>query len=137
MSEVKLGVGWDERQSQAKAMSGDMVLVISPETVAPAPTSSGWTRTVTIELQDADGNLHMWFNKAIANGVSIADTSSAGTASIPSTTLTFEGGKSSVKISGDAADWLDSETDTLTVNDIDIVGYTVTGGTSVETFTTP
>ena len=44
MSEVKLGVGWDERQSQAKAMSGDMVLVISPETVAPAPTSSAWTR---------------------------------------------------------------------------------------------
>ena len=92
---------------------------------------------MTIELQDADGNLHMWFNKAIANGVSIADTSSAGTASIPSTTLTFEGGKASVKISGDAADWLDSETDTLTVNDIDIMGYTVTGGTSVETFTTP
>jgi len=119
-----------------EALSGDMLFVVSPATVAPVPTAAAWTRTVTVELQTAGGKLHNWFNKAITTGVSIADTSTAGTASIPSTTLTFVNGIASVVVSGDVADWLNTETDTLTVAQATILGSTIAAKTSVETFTT-
>lgn len=119
----------------ASAMSGDLVMVISPETVTSAPTAAVFTRTVDIQIQTASGELHSWLNQDYATTLSIADTSTAGTASIASTTLSLAGGRAQVVVSGDAAAWLDTETDTLTIADIDIMGYTVTGGTSVETFT--
>ena len=118
-----------------KAMAGDMVFSVSPSTAAPSPTAAAWTRTVYVKLQSAAGEQHTWFNDAIASGVSIADTSTAGTASIASTTLTFANGMSTVVVSGDAADWLDTETDTLTVAEATILGYTIAAKTSVETFT--
>ena len=126
----------EELKQRDKALAGDMVFVVTPATVTPAPTSEAWTRTVTCELQDAAGNVHKWFNKAITTGVSIADTSTAGTASIPSTTLTFADGKATVVVSGDAEDWLNTETDTLTVAEATILGYTISAKTSVETWTT-
>jgi hypothetical protein len=118
------------------ALAGDMLFVVSPATVTPAPTSAIWTRTVIVELQNANGEVHHWFNKAITSGVSIANTSSAGTATIPATTLTFVDGKATVVVSGDAESWLNSETDTLTVAEATILGYTIAAKTSVETFTT-
>lgn len=125
----------DELEIRDKAMAGDMLWVVSPATVTPVPTSEAWTRTVAIELQTADGEVHEWFSDEIASGVSIEHTSSAGTATIPSTTLTVVNGKASVVVSGDAEDWLADETDTLTVEDATILGYTVGEKTSVETFT--
>lgn len=119
-----------------KAMSGDMAMTITPTTVAPAPTSAAWTRNVLIEIKTAAGELHGWLNDTYATTLSIADTSTAGTASITSTTLTLVNGQANVVVSGDAQDWLNTETDTLTVANITVLGYTVTGGTSVETFTT-
>lgn len=118
-----------------KAMAGDMVFVVTPATLSSAPTSSAWSRTVVVELKTAAGEVHTWFNKAIANGVAVGDTSSAGTATILSTTLTFVDGKAEVVVSGDEADWLDTETDTLTVAQASIIGYTIASKTSVETFT--
>lgn len=118
-----------------KAMSGDMTMTITPTTVAPEPTAAAWTRNVLIEIETAAGELHTWLNKATATILSIADTSTAGTASIVSTTLTLVNGQANIVVSGDAAAWLDTETDTLTVANLTILGYTVTGGTSVETFT--
>lgn len=118
------------------ALAGDMLFVVTPATVAPAPTAVAWTRTVVCELQTAGGKVHTWFNKAITTGVSIADTSTAGTASITSTTLTFVDGKATVVVSGDLADWLNTETDTLTFAEATVLGYTVAAKTSVETFTT-
>lgn len=88
------------------ALSGDLVFVVTPATVTTAPTSAAWTRTVNIELQDSDGNVQDWFNKSIATGVSIADTSNAGTATIPSTTLEFVSGVASVVVTGSAHAWL-------------------------------
>lgn len=125
----------DELILRDKAFAGDIVFVVDPATVAPVPTSSAWTRTVTVTLETAAGEVHTWFNKAITSGVSIADTSTAGTASIPSTTLTFTEGRATVVVSGDEADWLDTETDTLTVAEATILGYTIAAKTSVETFT--
>ena len=119
----------------SNAMSGDLSITISPETVTPIPTAAAWTRNVVISVVDSNGALQKWLSGAFATRLSIADTSTAGTASIASTTLTLVNGKATVVVSGDAADWLTTETDTLTVASTTILGYTVTGGTSVETFT--
>lgn len=117
------------------AMSGELTMVISPETVAPAPTAAAWTRDVIVSIVNDAGEVQQWLNQTYATTVSIADDSTAGTASIASTTLTIVNGVATIPVSGDAADWLDTETDTLTIGNITIMGYTVTGGTSVETFT--
>lgn len=119
----------------AKAMSGDMVMVIDPETSAPEPTSAAFTSTVRISIQTAAGEVHSWLNDSYATSLAIADDSTAGTASIASTTLTLVNGAAAVVVSGDAEDWLADETWTLTVSNLTIMGYTVTGGTSVATFT--
>lgn len=118
-----------------KAMSGDMVMTVSPATVSTAALSTAWTRDVIITVATAAGEEHVWLNQAYTTTLSIADTSTAGTASITSTTLTLVNGKAIVTVSGDAQDWLATETDTLTVGNITVMGYTVTGDTSVETFT--
>lgn len=119
-----------------KAMSGDILIVIDPETVTPAPTAAAWTRDVKISLKTAAGEIHSWMNLTEATILSIGDTG-GGTASIVSTTITIVNGETTVVVSGTEATWANGETDTLTVADMTVLGYTVTGGTSVETFTTP
>ena len=131
-----LGAHNKEKRLMAEAMEGDMVMVIDPETVAPVPTAAAWTRTVNIQIQNAAGDVHTWLTDTYATTVSIANTSTAGTATIASTTLTVVNGNANVVVTGDVAAWLNSETDTLTIGNLTIMGYTVTGGTSVETFTT-
>jgi hypothetical protein len=120
---------------RAAAMSGDIVMSITPATAAPAPTSAAWTRDVVVSIENAAGDVHTWLTQDYTTTVSIADTSTAGTASIASTTLSISEGVATITVSGDAADWLDTETDTLTIGNITVMGYTVSGGTSVETFT--
>jgi hypothetical protein len=115
------------------ALQGDMVLDISPETVDRTATSEAWTRTVTVTLQNAAGDTHTWCNMAFATSAAIADTSSLGTASIVSTTLTLVNGVASIVVSGSEHAWEADETNTLTISNLSILGYTVTGGTSVET----
>jgi len=117
------------------AMSGDMVIVIDPETVDRTITSAAWDRNVNIQIQTAAGVLHDWMNLTEATILSVADTG-GGTATIVSTTITIVEGQTTVVVSGDAATWANGETDTLTVANMTIMGYTVTGGTSVETFNT-
>lgn len=125
----------DALAAQGKGMGGDLVWVAAPATLSTPATGSAWTRTVSITLETAGGEVHEWFTKDIAAGVSIADTSTAGTASIPSTTLSVVNGRAEVVVSGDAATWAAAETDTLTVAQATIMGYTVAAKTSVETFT--
>jgi hypothetical protein len=122
---------------QSKAMSGDLVFVVTPATKAPAPTSAAWTLAVEISLQSADGQIHSWFSKTVSTGCSIADTSTAGTASIPDTNLVFQNGVASKVISGDAQAWLNAETATLTIAQLSLLGFTVAQKTCVITFTTP
>jgi len=117
-----------------KAMAGDMVFVVTPATVGRAATAAAWTREVVIELQAANGDTHSWFDKAIANGVSIGDTSNAGTATIAATTLTFVKGRATVTVTGSAHAWIAAETDTLTVAQATILGNTIAAKTSVQTF---
>ncbi len=119
-----------------EALGGDILFVLSPATVAPSPTSAAFTRDVFITVENAAGEVHEWFNEVITTGVAIADTSTAGTATIPSTTLTVVDGRVTVVVSGDAQDWLAAETDTLTVAAYTgFAGQTLGAKTSVETVT--
>lgn len=133
----KSGFSPNERNFQdllAKAAKGDIVFKCYPATVNRVATSAAWTRDVRIRLETASGDLHEWFTGDIASGVSIADTSSAGTAAIPSTTLSFKDGEAVVRVTGSAHAWLVGETDTLTVAQATIMGATVSAKTSVQTF---
>ena len=89
-----------------KAMSGDIVMSISPTTVNRAPTAVAFTRNVQISIETAAGLVHDWLNDTFTTTASIGDTSSAGTASIDSTTLTIVNGQAIIDVDGDAAAWL-------------------------------
>ena len=117
-----------------KAFAGDLVFVVTPATLSTAAITGAWTRSVVVELQTAAGEVHSWFDKAITTGVSIADASALGAATIASTTLTFVDGRATVVVTGSAHAWIAAETDTLTVAQATILGYTVAAKTSVETF---
>ncbi len=119
-----------------KGLSGDILWVLTPSTVTPVPTAAAWTREVLVSLETAAGEVHDWFNDAITSGVAIADDSTGGTATIAATTLTIVNGQAVITVTGDEAAWLNAETDTLTVAQATILGYTVAAKTSVETFTT-
>ena len=123
----------DELAQLEKAFAGDLVFTVSPATINRVATSAAFTRTVRITLNSSDGKIHDWFNKSITSGVSVGDTSTAGTATIASTILTFTKGGESVVVTGSAHAWLENETNTLTIAQATILGYTVASKTSVET----
>lgn len=130
-----LGVAIEDRYLMQRAMCGDMVLVISPETVGgtAATLSVASARYVNLELQTADGEVHTWCNKAFATTLSIADTSTP-VPTIASTTLTLSKGKARITVTLPTGTYAADETNTLTIANLTIMGYTVTGGTSVQTF---
>lgn len=124
----------DVFELMAKALSGDMVWVCTPAAYSKVATAVTWTTDFYVELQTAAGEVHTWFNKAIASGVSIGDASTAGTATIPSTTLTIVDGAATITVTGDTNAWLAGETVTLTVAAAVIMGTTVAEKTGVLTF---
>ena len=119
----------------AKGLSGDLVFSVSPATATPAPTAAAWTQSIVIELQSTAGEVHTWFNDAITTAIAASTNSSAGSASMESTTLTFVDGKATATLEGDEAAWLAEETATATVAEQTILGYTVASKTCVLTFT--
>lgn len=118
-----------------EALAGDIVFVATPAVTTRAATAAAFNRKVAIELRNAKGERHTWFNGDIS--VSIADTSALGTASIHGgdTTPTMSQGRCVVQVDGDAAAWLAGETNTLTVAQATILGQTVAAKTSAETIT--
>jgi hypothetical protein len=89
-----------------EALSGNMAISATPATVTTAPTAAAWTRDVVIKVSNDSGKVCKWLTQDYATTLSIADTSSAGTATIASTTLSIKEGKAIVTVTGDAADWL-------------------------------
>jgi hypothetical protein len=87
------------------ALDGDLVFKLTPSAVSNNEVDGTWTRDVVITLEHTEGGIHTWYNGTITTGVAIADTSAAGTASIPSTTLVFVKGVCTVTVSGDDALW--------------------------------
>jgi hypothetical protein len=118
-----------------RAMSGDLVLELSPEEVgqSAAALANGGTRRVIITLKTVSGEIHDWYSAELA--VAVTTDSTAGTVSIDSATPMMIGGECVVDIIYDEAAWAAGETVTLTVDAQTIMGYTVTGGTSVDTIT--
>jgi hypothetical protein len=119
------------------AASGAMTLAILPATTTRVATALGWTRTVNFELRDADGNVLEFINRTFAAVLAAATTSIAGAVSIPSANLVITNGRGSTVVTGTAAAWLANETNTVTCANLTVLGYTVTGGTSVETIVAP
>lgn len=114
-----------------QAANANMVFVVSPATLSTAHGSAA-NRIVTITLQNSAGETHTWYNRAVATGVSVAKSSSAGTVTIPSTTLTFVNGVATVTIT-EGGTWAGADTDTLTIAAETIFGFSVASQTSVET----
>lgn len=85
----------------AKALQGDIVIAITPATVTAgvaAVNASGRKRFVNIVVKSADGKPHTFLDgKAIT--VALTKSSSAGTATIPTTTPKFRNGSITVPIS--------------------------------------
>ena len=117
----------------ASSMAGKLTMSISPATTTRPATAAAWTRKVLVTIVDDKGRLCDWLTADYASKVAIADDSTLGTASIASTTLSIVDGKAEITISGTAAAWVAAETNTLTLSNITLMGYTITGGTSVET----
>lgn len=115
---------------------GDSVsVVIKRANVTPAPTAAAWSYVVPFELIGTVSGKVIPFTGNIAAG--IADTSSAGTASIDDATPAVVDGRGSVTVSGDAAAWLDTETATLTLTYTLIRGSSTATDTFIVTFTAP
>jgi hypothetical protein len=129
----------DEFDLRDKAMSGDLVWVVTPATVGTTATDAAWERTVHVELQTASGEVHEWFSDVIATGNSIAHSSSAGVATIAETDLDIVDGQALVTITGTEADWLggtaqvDAITCTTAVTAAGTITLTVTALGMVET----
>jgi hypothetical protein len=88
------------------ALSGkNFIFELSPATTTRAATSAAFSRYVDVYLK-ADGVICDWFNGTFP--ITIADTSSAGAASIQdgATTVTMVNGKGRVRVNGSAAAWL-------------------------------
>ena len=124
----------DEMLAALNGLNGDLVCRITPTTKTKAATGAAWSEKITVELVDSEGRVHTWFNKTLTTRASVADTSTAGTGVIASTSLVFVDGKATVALSGAAAAWLATETVTVTIANLTVNGVTVTGGTSVLTF---
>ncbi len=117
------------------AVSGSAItMVITPATWTPKPTSAAWESYVAVTFK-CNGSICEWMN-GITISASVADSSTAGTATIDSATPAVKNGVARIKVIGDAAAWLNSETVTVTIANKTVLGATVTGGTSVATFTT-
>jgi hypothetical protein len=133
--DTKVNVGIEERREfsiRDAAMSGDIAINILTSDVAPEPTSDAWSYTVKFEIVDSSGRVHDWFSGDIA--AAAADTSVAGTASVSDATPAVVNGVGSVDLEGDAADWLDTEEATCTLNGT-ILGVTLGDKVFTVTFT--
>jgi hypothetical protein len=84
-----------------------------PANVTPAPTAAAWSYTVPFEIRSSTTGNVLPCNGNVA--ATVGDTSNAGTAAVSTATPTVTMGRGSVVLSGDAADWLDTETATLTI----------------------
>lgn len=139
MSAIKGKAGFppelrEELAVRDAALAGDIAMVITPATVEQAATNEAWSRKVIVEIKTADGRLHDWLTASFATKVSIADTSAAGAAATPSTTLSIVNGRAEITVTGAAAAWLAAETNTLTIASITVLGVALGSKTSVGTF---
>lgn len=134
-SAQKKNVQSDNVDMLAKAMAGDLIFTVTPATTTRVAGTYAINRAAEVALTDALGNIHTWFNKVVTSACSVGDTSTAGTAAIATTTLTFVNGVATKTVTSASAAWVTAETNTFTVANMTCMGYTVATKTSVETIT--
>lgn len=132
-----------------EAVEGDLELVITPATAAAVgmAEAAAFERFVFVELRNAAGELHSWYNELHDGALTFATdhgTNTVAGAGINPLTgveladadnLMFVRGRAVAKIeSADALETWAECTDTVTVGNLTILGGTVTGGTSVQTW---
>lgn len=133
--ETKLGIApklRDYLSAISSALSGDIVMTITPATTTRVATAATWTRKVLVTFKDSKGRVHEWLNTTMATKVTAADTSTAGAASVGSANLVVVNGIAEITVTGTAA-WAAGATNTVTIANCTVLGVTVAGGTSVET----
>lgn len=110
-----------------EAIMDKVLIVIDRTNIAPAPTSAVWSYDVPFRIVGEVSGNTIPINGTI--GAAASDTSTAGTASVPSATVDVVNGVGIAKLEGDAQAWLNAETATLTLT------YTnLRGGTDTDTF---
>jgi hypothetical protein len=119
-----------------KALSGDMVITVTPAVAAPEPITGAWSQTVTVRLLTAAGEPHDWCNMTVATAATAGDTSALGTASLASRNVVFVNGVATLTLEGSAHAWTDTETATCAVDlGTNVLGYTIAAVTGTVTFT--
>lgn len=122
-----------------KAMSGDLVLIVTPATTGSSAAAvnaaiggaaAKFTRNVVVQLKTAAGELATWFNGTFA--IAGSQTSVGGTAETSAATVTLVDGRGTCTLEYTGA-WLAGETATVTVTGGTKLGYAVTDKTSVDT----
>lgn len=99
---------YDYMIAMEKAMAGDLVLVLTPATLANSAaavnaavggTAEKFVRTVQVELQAADGTVHEWFTGELA--AAVAETTAGDGASAiadAATSVSLENGQGTIDI---------------------------------------
>lgn len=122
------------------AMSGDIAVRVTPATLgssaaavtaAIAGAAEKFTRNVLVELVNAAGTVHAWFNGTLAVAGS-ETTAGDGTADTSEETVTMVNGVGTCTLEYIGA-WAAADTATVTVTGGTILGYTVANKTSVDT----
>ena len=125
-----------------KGLNGDMVLALTPATLgssavavttAIAGASGKFTRTVTVTLKTASGEVCTFLNGTFA--VAVTETTAGnGTSALAGgvSTIALVNGIGTINIEYTGA-WASGDTQTLTVTGGTKLGYTITDKTSVDT----
>jgi len=119
-------------KAQSELNAGAVSIVVDRANVTPAPTAAAWSYSVPFRIVGTASGLVVPYTGNIVAGA--ADTSSAGTASVDDSSPPVVMGTGTVKLNGDAAAWLSTETATLTLTFTDGYGTAHTD-TFVVTFT--
>jgi len=125
------------RNLQFDALSGDMVLEVTPATVASSAAAvntaiagDGWSRNVTISLKNAAGVVHNWFNGQVSIAVS-ENASGASAIAGGATTVTLVNGVGTIAVTRTGS-WATGNVETVTVS-ATLLNNLLTSKTSVDT----
>ena len=107
-----------------EAVFNNNIALVGTSGATQAATAAAWTQYVYVKahIADANGDVIGAANRAYTTTVSVTDDSTAGTATIGSTTLTFVDGVATIAVSGDAAAWLADDEITITIAQI-VMGH--------------
>lgn len=111
--------------------TAEFATALSATAGSPTAGVAPYTRDVLVQLVDAAGNVHAWFNGIVP--VTIAETTAGtGAASVEELNPEMKNGEMTITISLSGT-WAADDTNTLSVSQKTILGYTVATKTSVET----